>query len=194
MAPRSSSKTSGRGFQPAYDAATYRDLLLFEERLKTNAASLNRRKHRYQLFLAQLLVIITFLASEVLLQTNVLSIPYAVLLRAAFSDLYTERTDISIHPYFTTARRSDMQTGTFVLVHVAQMFNLGDAALGREKVCAACEPRPPKFQHVLERPPASTPFQTACLSQPLYSALSSTNAGIGRSCRSASPPLPFAPF
>ncbi|TFY54353.1 hypothetical protein EVJ58_g8915, partial [Rhodofomes roseus] len=101
MARRSSSKSSGRDFQPAYDAATYRDLLLFEERLKTNAASLNRRKHRYQLFLAQLLVIITFLASEVLLQTNVLSIPYAVLLRAVFSDLYAERTDISIHPYFT---------------------------------------------------------------------------------------------
>ncbi|KAH9829058.1 uncharacterized protein C8Q71DRAFT_792018 [Rhodofomes roseus] len=114
MARRSSSKSSGRDFQPAYDAATYRDLLLFEERLKTNAASLNRRKRRYQLFLAQLLVIITFLASEVLLQTNVLSIPYAVLLRAVFSDLYAERTDISIHPYFTT--------GLFVSVTTLVLF------------------------------------------------------------------------
>ncbi|KAH9833105.1 Spo7-like protein-domain-containing protein [Rhodofomes roseus] len=122
MAPRSSSKTSGRGFQPAYDAATYRDLLLFEERLKTNAASLNRRKHRYQLFLAQLLVIITFLASEVLLQTNVLSIPYAVLLRAAFSDLYTERTDISIHPYFTTGLLFVSVT-TLVLFFASGMYS-----------------------------------------------------------------------
>jgi hypothetical protein len=35
-------------YYPPNDAATYRDLLLFEERLKTNAASLKRRKRRYQ--------------------------------------------------------------------------------------------------------------------------------------------------
>ena len=35
-------------FYPPSDAATYRDLLFFEERLKTNAASLKRRKTRYQ--------------------------------------------------------------------------------------------------------------------------------------------------
>ena len=49
MPPRSSSsKSSGRGFQPAHDSPTYRDRLLFENRLKTNVSSLNRRKHRYQ--------------------------------------------------------------------------------------------------------------------------------------------------
>lgn len=49
MPPRLSSVSrSGNGFYPASDAATYRDLLLFEERLKSNAAVLNRRKHRYQ--------------------------------------------------------------------------------------------------------------------------------------------------
>lgn len=48
MPPRLSSVPRNGAFYPASDAATYRDLLLFEERLKTNAASLNRRKHRYQ--------------------------------------------------------------------------------------------------------------------------------------------------
>jgi hypothetical protein len=35
-------------FQPPADGATYRDLLLFEERLKTNAARLRRTRTRYQ--------------------------------------------------------------------------------------------------------------------------------------------------
>ena len=49
MPPRLASVSrSGNGFYPASDAATYRDLLFFEERLKSNAAVLNRRKHRYQ--------------------------------------------------------------------------------------------------------------------------------------------------
>lgn len=48
MPPRTSSKARQNSFCPAADAATYRDLLLFEERLKTNAASLTRRKHRYE--------------------------------------------------------------------------------------------------------------------------------------------------
>ncbi|EPT01201.1 hypothetical protein FOMPIDRAFT_1120828 [Fomitopsis schrenkii] len=103
MPPRSSSSRSGgRGFQPAHDAATYRDLLLFENRLKTNVLSLNRRKHRYQLFLAQLLIIIAFLSSEVLLQTNLLSIPYMLLLRNVLPEVYGEVRDVSISPYFTT--------------------------------------------------------------------------------------------
>ncbi|KAH9915628.1 uncharacterized protein B0H18DRAFT_1041221 [Fomitopsis serialis] len=122
MAPRSSSKTSGRGFQPAYDAATYRDLLLFEERLKTNAASLNRRKHRYQLFLVQLLVIIAFLSSEVLLQSHLLSIPYTLLLRAALPELYAEAADVRIHPYFTTGLLFVSVT-TLVLFFASGMYS-----------------------------------------------------------------------
>jgi hypothetical protein len=35
-------------FHPPTDAATFRDLVLFEERLKSNAALLKRRKRRYQ--------------------------------------------------------------------------------------------------------------------------------------------------
>ena len=36
------------GYHPANDPGTFKDLLLFEERLKSNAARLKRRKRRYQ--------------------------------------------------------------------------------------------------------------------------------------------------
>ena len=48
MAPRHASQQSRASFHPPNDPATYRDVLLFEERLKTNAATLQRRKSRYQ--------------------------------------------------------------------------------------------------------------------------------------------------
>lgn len=48
MPPRPPLHLPTGSFYPPSDAATFRDLLLFEERLKTNAASLNRRKRRYQ--------------------------------------------------------------------------------------------------------------------------------------------------
>ena len=48
MPPRLSPSPKNGAFYPSNDPNTYRDLLLFEERLKTNAASLNRRKRRYQ--------------------------------------------------------------------------------------------------------------------------------------------------
>ncbi|CAL1709428.1 unnamed protein product [Somion occarium] len=75
MPPRPSPVPTKGAFNPPNDASTYRDLLLFEERLKTNAASLNRRKHRYQFLLAQLLLTILFLLSEVFLHTDFLAAP-----------------------------------------------------------------------------------------------------------------------
>jgi hypothetical protein len=48
MPKKSTQSPSGSSFFPPNDQATYRDLLLFEERLKTNALILNRRKSRYQ--------------------------------------------------------------------------------------------------------------------------------------------------
>ncbi|KAK7449294.1 hypothetical protein VKT23_013437 [Stygiomarasmius scandens] len=77
-------------FFPPYDAATYRDLLLFEERLKSNAASLQKRKKRYQLFLFQLLAIIAFLLYEVLAppQSSILAIPYTLLLSNLLPEIY----------------------------------------------------------------------------------------------------------
>ena len=53
-------------------------------------------------FLAQLLIIIAFLSSEVLLQTNLLSIPYLLLLRNVLPEVYGEIHDVRISPYFTT--------------------------------------------------------------------------------------------
>ncbi|KAI0684911.1 hypothetical protein BC835DRAFT_1387168 [Cytidiella melzeri] len=100
MPPRLSSLPTNGAFSPPNDPNTYRDLLLFEERLKTNAASLNRRKRRYQLFLTQLLLIIAFLLSEVLLQTNFLSIPYAWILRRLIPDIYGTKVEVQVHRYF----------------------------------------------------------------------------------------------
>lgn len=48
MPKKSTHSPSGSSFFPPNDQATYRDLLLFEERLKTHALTLNRRKSRYQ--------------------------------------------------------------------------------------------------------------------------------------------------
>ncbi|GJE93645.1 hypothetical protein PsYK624_098050 [Phanerochaete sordida] len=101
MPPRLSSVPRNGAFYPASDPATYRDLLLFEERLKTNAASLNRRKHRYQLFLVQLLLIIAFLLSEVLLQTNLLSVPYTWVLRRILPDIYGPAAGVRLPRYLT---------------------------------------------------------------------------------------------
>ncbi|KAJ3882212.1 hypothetical protein F5051DRAFT_394832 [Lentinula edodes] len=68
---------------PPNDSTTYRDLILFEERLKSNAASLQKRKQRYQLFLVQLFTVITFLLYEVLVspEASLLAIPYTWLLQ-----------------------------------------------------------------------------------------------------------------
>ncbi|KAF9812687.1 hypothetical protein IEO21_06074 [Rhodonia placenta] len=102
MPPRTSSKARQNSFCPAADAATYRDLLLFEERLKTNAASLTRRKHRYELFLAQLLAIIAFLLCEVLLQTDFLAVPLALALRTLAPARYPPGAPVSVHPYIAS--------------------------------------------------------------------------------------------
>jgi hypothetical protein len=117
----------GRGsasFAPPTDAATFRDLLLFEERLKSNALVLRRRKSRYQCeeswytlmedgtnragFLLQLLIVIAFLLAEVLLSLDTLSLPYAYLLARLLPEIYApdvlgksgERP--RLHPAFAT--------------------------------------------------------------------------------------------
>ncbi|KAJ7472221.1 hypothetical protein B0H11DRAFT_1346489 [Mycena galericulata] len=121
MRPRSTPSPKSSVY-PHNDVATYRDLLLFEERLKTNAASLQRRKSRYQrtvlssstlnlrrtdfrpVFLVQLLLIITFLLAEVLLPPDIslLAIPCKLVLRRVLPDIYTEDTEVHIHPYFSS--------------------------------------------------------------------------------------------
>jgi hypothetical protein len=50
----------------------------------------------------QLLAIIIFLTSEVLLQTQFMSIPYKYMLRKALPEIYTQDSEVHLHPYFAT--------------------------------------------------------------------------------------------
>jgi len=138
MPPRTSSKPLQGSFHPAPDAATYRDLLLFEERLKTNAATLNRRKRRYQLFLAQLMLIILFLLSEVVLQTNLLAIPYRFALMRLLPDVYTDETPIRVHPYFASGLLFVSVT-TLVLFFASGMYSEKIGYANRYVVLAAAD-------------------------------------------------------
>ena len=54
----------------------------------------------YAVFLFQLLLIIAFLLSEVLLQTNLLSIPYSWFLHWILPDIYGPQTEARVHRYF----------------------------------------------------------------------------------------------
>ncbi|KAG8933335.1 hypothetical protein FRC01_009821 [Tulasnella sp. 417] len=100
MAPRTSrSSTPKLSYTPVNDAATHRDLLLFEERLKTNAAMLKRRKTRYQIFLLQLCAVIIIATCDFILDTYVLISP----INAAFARVkppYGPISPIRPHPYF----------------------------------------------------------------------------------------------
>ncbi|KAF5322985.1 hypothetical protein D9611_009343 [Ephemerocybe angulata] len=83
------------------DNTAYRDVLMFEERLKTTAVSLQRRKARYQFFLAQLVLVIAVLLCEVLLppDTSILVIPYRMTLQYFIGPAADE---IKLHPYIAT--------------------------------------------------------------------------------------------
>lgn len=64
---RRSLSLSVESFHPAQDTQTYRDLLIFEERLKQNAARLVKRKKKYQTFLVLLCGVISFFGYHVFL-------------------------------------------------------------------------------------------------------------------------------
>ncbi|GMK58323.1 hypothetical protein CspeluHIS016_0503550 [Cutaneotrichosporon spelunceum] len=57
---------SAAPFHPAADAATYRDLLLFEERLKMNAEMLRKRRRRYRIFLWSFIAVLVACAWHLL--------------------------------------------------------------------------------------------------------------------------------
>lgn len=135
MPPRS---TRG-SFSPPNDNATYKDLLLFEERLKITAASLQRRKSRYQrvyilctrcffltqpcfqVFLLHLLLVIVFLLSEVLLSPSIslLAIPYTFVLQRLFP---ASETEITLHPYVASGLLFVSVT-TLVLFFASGMYS-----------------------------------------------------------------------
>ncbi|KAE9406569.1 hypothetical protein BT96DRAFT_963460 [Gymnopus androsaceus JB14] len=123
--PRYSTPPPKATFFPPNDSATYRDLLLFEERLKSTALSLQKRKSRYQLFLFQLLTVITFLLYEVLAppEASLLSIPYTWLLQRLLPELYPQELGIAtIHPYLTTGLLFVSVT-TLVLFFASGMYS-----------------------------------------------------------------------
>jgi len=98
MARTPSRTPTPKSFQPQSDAATYRDLLLFEERLKTNASRLRRRKRRYQIFLIHLVFCILILASDATLSTNLVAWPLNHFLRLL--DVSPQR-DVILPSYIT---------------------------------------------------------------------------------------------
>lgn len=53
-------------------------------------------------FLAQLLAIIAFLLSEVLLQTSFMTIPYKFVLVKALPEIYAADSEVQLHPYFAS--------------------------------------------------------------------------------------------
>lgn len=55
-------------FTPAADAATFRDLLIFEERLKQNALRLQSRKRKYEVLLTSFIIFILWISYFVWLQ------------------------------------------------------------------------------------------------------------------------------
>ncbi|KAI0717811.1 hypothetical protein C8T65DRAFT_827875 [Cerioporus squamosus] len=122
MPPRPTLPSPAGSFYPPNDIATHRDLLLFEERLKMNAAALHRRKRRYQLFLLQLLIISAFLLCEVVLQTNMLSYPYKWVLHQVLPDIYPEDADVRVHPYFASGLLFVSVT-TLVLFFASGMYS-----------------------------------------------------------------------
>ncbi|EJD42101.1 hypothetical protein AURDEDRAFT_138407 [Auricularia subglabra TFB-10046 SS5] len=135
-------------YYPPADASTYRDLLLFEERLKTNAARLKRTKTRYQSFLALLILVIAVLAAEVLLDLDFLlfdstlrrflpAFPYLeiVLLFVAVTTLvlfvatgtYTEKIAYA-NKYVVHANRSLRSFNMYLNVRGPPLLSTGRAA------------------------------------------------------------------
>ncbi|KAH9941533.1 hypothetical protein B0H21DRAFT_824367 [Amylocystis lapponica] len=181
MAPSTAKGTQG-SFSPSNDPATHRDLLLFEERLKTNVASLNRRKRRYQLFLAQLLLLIAFLLSEVVLHTRLLLVPHQFVLRSVLPNVHTDDIDTDLHTY--------LASGLFVSVTTLVLFFASGTY--SEKIGYANRrrsgPRSPST-----RSPSSSPAPQAARPRRAAPARPSPSRSRGASKRTSSVPIPPIP-
>lgn len=75
-------------------------------------------------FLFQLLLIIAFLLTEVLLppQTSILSIPYKMVLERLLPDIYTPDVPVTLHPYFASGLLLVSVT-TLVLFFASGMYS-----------------------------------------------------------------------
>jgi hypothetical protein len=73
-------------------------------------------------FLAQLLIAIAFLLSEVLLHTSFLTIPYKLVLQRALPEIYSDNTQVELHPYFASGLLFVSVT-TLVLFFASGMYS-----------------------------------------------------------------------
>ena len=78
--------------------------------------------HISTVFLAQLLIAIAFLLSEVLLQTSFLTIPYKLLLKRVLPEIYSDDTAVELHPYFASGLLFVSVT-TLVLFFASGMYS-----------------------------------------------------------------------
>ncbi|KAF9447285.1 hypothetical protein P691DRAFT_760927 [Macrolepiota fuliginosa MF-IS2] len=107
---------------PTADHATFRDLNIFEQRLKETAANLQRRKSKYQFFLGGLLIAIALLLLEVFLPPNLLVIPCKMFLCWLLPEAYLADTEVTLHPYFTSGLLFVSVT-ILVLIFVSGMYS-----------------------------------------------------------------------
>ena len=75
-------------------------------------------------FLLQLLLVITFLLSEVLLppSSSLLAVLYKLILQRLLPDIYTPETDITLHPYLASGLLLVSVT-TLVLFFASGMYS-----------------------------------------------------------------------
>lgn len=73
-------------------------------------------------FLAQLLLAIGFLLSEVLLQTSLLATPYKWAIQMALPDIYADPSEVELHPYFASGLLFVAVT-TLVLFFASGMYS-----------------------------------------------------------------------
>lgn len=128
MASRKTPPPQRGSFHPPSESVVYRDLLLFEERLKTNASILKRRKYRYQLFLIQHLLLTAFLALEVFLNTRFLDVPVNVVLKLIFPEDFGDGRTVDLHPYIAK---------TLLLVTITTLALFFLSGLYEEKIAYA---------------------------------------------------------
>jgi hypothetical protein len=85
---------------------------------------LNPTTQLFTVFLLQLLLVIAFLLSEVLLppSSSLLVIPYKIILQRLLPDIYTSETEITLHPYFTSGLLFVSVT-TLVLFFASGMYS-----------------------------------------------------------------------
>ncbi|ORY89401.1 Spo7-like protein-domain-containing protein [Leucosporidium creatinivorum] len=74
LAPRTRPAARGDSFSPPANLSSYKDLLIFEERLKQNAERLQKQRRKYEAFLISLIIFIVYLGYTVLILPSIYSL------------------------------------------------------------------------------------------------------------------------